>query len=228
MPGWPPGRRGGNIAWPRQTTRPLDWRCAQQLGLPSDASLNLQGDLTRFAWLSVADAFCQVAQNGSIDPQRLAAEMAEARPDVMAARSAAGVARANADLARAARIQDVQAGPIYQTADDGTHYLGLRLQRDFGVFNNGSALQNQRLTEVRQLLLAHDQLRRRASGEAAAAIDRYERARRYVAETAGEDAPTPRRRWTKSSPSSNRAGPTWSMSWRFKTICSKTCGPSST
>ncbi len=66
------------------------------------------------------------------------------------------------------------------------------MQREFGVFNNGSALQAQRQTEVQQQLLAHDQLRRRATNEAAAAIDRYERARRYVAEAAREDALAPR------------------------------------
>jgi outer membrane protein TolC len=118
--------------------------------------------------------------------------MAEARPDVMAARSGTAIARANMSLARAARIQDIQAGPIYETADDGTSYLGLRLQREFGVFNNGSALRDQRQTEVQQQILAHDQLRRRATNEASAAIDRYERARRYAAEAAHEDALTPR------------------------------------
>ncbi len=71
----------------------------QQLGLPPDARLNLTGDLTQFNWLSVGDAYCLVAEGGAVEPERLAAELAEARPDVMAARSGAAIARANADLA---------------------------------------------------------------------------------------------------------------------------------
>jgi outer membrane protein TolC len=118
----------------------------------------------------------------TIDSQRLATEMAEARPDVMAARSGAAIARANLNLSRAARIPDIQAGPIYSTADNGTQYLGFRVQRDIGLFNNGSALASQRETEFYQQILAHNQLQRRAANEAAAAIDRYERARRFVAE----------------------------------------------
>jgi outer membrane protein TolC len=164
----------------------------QQLGLSPETPLDLTGDLTRFEWLPIGDAFCSVAHSTAPDPRMLAAEMAEARPDVMAARFGASIATANASLARAARIQDIQAGPIYETADDGTRYLGLRLQREFGVFNNGTALRDQRDTEVQQQLLAHQQLKRRATNEAAAAIDRYERARRYAAEAASEDAQSPR------------------------------------
>ncbi|HTU26121.1 MAG TPA: TolC family protein [Pirellulales bacterium] len=161
----------------------------QQLGLAPGMPLVLSGDLTRLDWQPIEDVFCSVSQSGPVDPTRLAAEMAEARPDVMAARSGAAIARANLRLSRAARIQDVQAGPIYQTADDGTRYIGLRLQRDFGVFNNGSALASQRETELYQQMLAHNQLQRRATVEAAAAIDRYERARRFVADgqEEGED-----------------------------------------
>jgi outer membrane protein TolC len=160
----------------------------QQLGLPSNAPLDLTGDLTKFQWLPISDAFCSVAGSASIDPQILAAEMAEARPDVMAARSAVAVAHANLGLARAARVQDIQAGPIYETADDGTRYLGFRMQRDFGVFNNGSALAGQRQTELQQQNLAHDQLKRRATNEATSAIDRYERARRLAADAENEAA----------------------------------------
>ncbi len=137
------------------------------------------------------DAFCSLAEIKCLDPQYLAAEMAEARPDVMAAKSAIAAARANWDLSRAARIQDVQAGPIYETADDGTHYLGLRLQRDFGVFNNGSALATQRQTEMEQQVLAYNQLKIRATNDVTTAIDRYERARRYVAESLREGQASP-------------------------------------
>ncbi len=162
----------------------------QQLGLPSDTPLNLAGDLTELQWQPIADVFCSMT-NSSIDPQQLAEEMADARPDVMAARSGAAIARANLNLAGAARTPDIQAGPIYSTADNGTQYLGFRLQRDIGVLNNGTALQSQRETELYQQILAHRQLARRAANEAAAAIDRYERARRFVAESAGEQDQSP-------------------------------------
>ncbi len=162
----------------------------QQLGVPIDAPLELTGDLGKYAWLPIGDAYCYVSRASDVASPALAAAMVEARPDVMAAGSGVSIARANLSLARAARIQDVQAGPIYQTADDGTQYLGFRLQRDFGIFNNGSALVTQRDAELRQQALAFDQLKRRATNEAAAAIERYERARRIAADAAREGAET--------------------------------------
>jgi outer membrane protein TolC len=101
------------------------------------------------------------------------------------------MSRANLNLARAARVPDILAGPILETADDGTQFLGVRMQRDFGVVNNGSALANQRLTEVQQQRLAYEQLKRRAANEAAAAIDRYERARRLALDAAKEASQIP-------------------------------------
>ena len=163
----------------------------QQLGMSPGTPLNLAGDLTRLEWQPIADVFCSMTNSASIDPQRLAEEMADARPDVMAARSGAAIARANLNLSRAARTPDVQAGPIYSTADNGTQYLGFRVQRDIGLFNNGSALASQRETELYQQILAHRQLARRAANEAAAAIDRYERARRFVAEADLEEDQSP-------------------------------------
>ncbi len=153
----------------------------QQLGTTTTDAIDLNGDLTRYEWFSVSDAACRLSGSAPTNPQLLAQSVAEARPDVMASRSAITMAYANLNLARAARVPDVQAGPIYNTADDGTQYLGLRLQRDIGVFNNGSALRDQRITEVQQQRLTYEQLKRRAANEAAAAIDRYERARHLAA-----------------------------------------------
>ena len=158
----------------------------QQMGLPPGTPVRLAGSLTDYHWTSVAAAYCSLNPATPIDATAFAAELAEARPDVQAARSGSAVAQANLSLARSARIQDVQAGPIYETADDGTRYLGFRLQRDFGVFNNGAALVGQREAELRQQVVGYQQLRRRAANEAAAAIDRYERARAYAAEGAAE------------------------------------------
>jgi outer membrane protein TolC len=163
----------------------------QQLGLPADAPLNPVGDLTKFQWFSVASVASRVAERQSTSSEALAAEVAEARPDVMAARAAIGVAQGNLDLARGARRPDVQAGPIYETGSDNTRFIGLRLQRDLAIFNNGSALVAQRQTELQQQCVAYEQLKRRARIEAAAAIDRYERARRFAADVARDTAGAP-------------------------------------
>ena len=71
------------------------------------------------------------------------------------------------------------------------------MQRDFAVFNNGSALASQRLTELQQQRVAYDQLRRRATYEAASAIDRYERARGFAAEVDQEAKEAPREELTQ-------------------------------
>jgi len=165
----------------------------QQLGMPPDVPLDLAGDLTQYEWFSVTNAACRVADTTAIDPRALATELVEARPDVLAARSAIAVAQGNLNLARAARTQDVQAGPIYETGSDASRFMGLRLQREFGVFNNGSALVSQRRAELQQQRVAHDQLRRRAAYEAASAIDRYERARGFCAEVDQEAKEAPRK-----------------------------------
>ena len=163
----------------------------QQLGMSTNTQIDVAGDLTNYEWFTVSSAACRISDSEPVVPDLLAQNLAEARPDVMAARSAISMAQANLNLARAVRVQDIQAGPIVDTADDGTRFIGFRLQRDIGVFNNGSALANQRRTEVQQQRLTYDQLKRRASNEAAAAIDRYERARQLAAAAAREATELP-------------------------------------
>lgn len=158
----------------------------QQLAVPLDMPLDADGDLRQFEWFPAPSAVASITRSASAAPRQLAAEVIETRPDVLAARAGISVARANLDLARAARIQDIQAGPIYETADDGTRYLGFRLQRDFGVWNNGGALARQRGAEVQQQALTYEQLKRQAAIEAQVAMDRYERARQFVAEAAAD------------------------------------------
>ena len=163
----------------------------QQLGMTSDTPLKLEGDLTKYHWAPTADVVRGVTCLESLEPQHWAVELADARPDVMAARSATAITRANLNLAKAlGRIPDVQAGPIYDTADDGTEFLGVRLQRDFFVFNDGSALADQRASEPAAVACTQ-QLKRRATNEAAAAIDRYERARDFASEAAREISESP-------------------------------------
>ena len=199
----------------------------QQLGMAISKPLDVNGNLTDYAWFSVSEAACRMSGTSPESPETLAHRMADARPDVMALRSAIAMAQENLNLARAARVPDVQAGPIYNTADDGTQYLGLRLQRDFAVFNNGSALARQRMTEVQQQRLAYEQLNRRAANEAAAAIDRYERARNW---RPARPASRPRFRrpsWSRCSRSSRPAMPRSSTWWRCRTTCCRRCGRTS-
>jgi outer membrane protein TolC len=158
----------------------------QQLGIDLDTPIDVSGNLKDFQWLPVEDAIASLCKRPMRSRRDVAAEVVESRPDVMAARAGISVARANLNLARGARIQDIQAGPIYETGDDGTKYIGFRLQRDFGVFNNGGALVRQRQAEVGQQNLTHEQLKRQAALEAHAAIERYQRARSYVAKAAAE------------------------------------------
>ncbi len=78
----------------------------QQLGMPTSAPLKLSGDLSEYEWFSVSAAACRVSGtqlSERDDPQLLAQWMAEARPDVLAARSAISMARANLDLSRGSR-----------------------------------------------------------------------------------------------------------------------------
>src|SRR5262249_32938882 len=86
----------------------------QHLNVPIHTPLNLTERITDIKWNSV--------HGPEQDETRLAAELVEGRPDVMAARVGIEVAEANWRLARAARIPDVSAGTIYETADDGTRY----------------------------------------------------------------------------------------------------------
>ena len=90
----------------------------QQLGMPASTSLDLSGDLSQYEWFSVSAAACRISGSELSDPQILAQEMVEGRPDVLASRSAIAMSQANLSLARAARVPDIQAGPIYDTADD--------------------------------------------------------------------------------------------------------------
>jgi outer membrane protein, heavy metal efflux system len=159
------------------------------LNLPLDCPLALGQRLTDFVWAPVQDLDAPDPNHpAAACPQSLAASLVAARPDLMAASAGVSVAGANMLLSKAARVPDIQAGPIYETADDGTHYLGLRLQSDVPVWNNGTPLLNQRRAELQQQRLSYAQLRERAMLEAQTTIDRYERARRFVAKSAGDES----------------------------------------
>lgn len=180
-------RRQQDLAWANFQTALLALR--QHLNIPTTTPLALHDKLNSFQWSAVApisqslpDAVPGPEESASLPggEHHLAAELVEGRPDVMAAQAGIRVTQSNYQLARAARVPDVQAGPIYDTADDGTKYLGLRLHMDIPIWNNGGPLARQRSAELNQQVLTYEQLKVRATLEAQNAINRYERARGLV------------------------------------------------
>jgi cobalt-zinc-cadmium efflux system outer membrane protein len=168
-------RRQADLAEANYQTAMLALR--QQLNLPLDTPLVVGDQITNFAWSPVQ---CIDTDSPSLSPTELASALVQSRPDLMAASAVIAVANANAWLARAARIPDIQVGPIVDTGDDGTQFMGLRVQSDIPVLNTGKPLANQRRAELEQQRLTFAQLNQRAVLEAQTAIDRYERARRLV------------------------------------------------
>lgn len=153
----------------------------QQINVPLDQPLELDQRLTDFAWAPVPELEAADAAAGPCGSvQNLAASLIAARPDLMAAQAGVSVANANMLLSKAALVPDVAAGPIYETADDGTSYLGFRMQADIPVWNNGTPMLRQRRAELGQQQLNYGQLRERAMIDAQTAIDRYERDRHLV------------------------------------------------
>jgi cobalt-zinc-cadmium efflux system outer membrane protein len=174
-------RRQADLAEANYQTALLALR--QQMNLPLEAPLVVDDRITSFAWSPVQ---CIDPESPSLSPTQLAGALVQSRPDLMAASAGVAVANANAWLARAARMPDLQVGPIVDTGDDGTQYMGLRVQSDIPVLNTGKPLANQRHAELQQQRLTFAQLNQRAVIEAQTAIDRYERARR-LAEAAAAD-----------------------------------------
>lgn len=171
------------LAEAQYQTALLDLR--RQLGLPKETPVELNSLLTTgetteaslppsplesLSWLQLDD------ENSALSV------LVAGRPDVMAALADLNSARANASLANANRIPDVQIGPYYQRTTDGTYFLGFRGQMDIPVLNSGQPLLRQREAELNQRTTMWRQLQTRATLEAEAAIDRYERARETLAE----------------------------------------------
>jgi cobalt-zinc-cadmium efflux system outer membrane protein len=182
-------RHQAQLAEANYQTALLDLR--RQLNVPLNVPLEPQGDLTQWQWRpATADTLmltpCLSASTVGSDPESVLANLAAGRPDVMAAQADLAVARSNSDLARASRMPDLQIGPYYQRTDTGITYAGFRAQTDIPVINNGVPLVRQREAEVRQRMGVYQQLQARARIEAQAAVDRFERARRLVAESGGD------------------------------------------
>lgn len=143
----------------------------RHLCLPPETQITLDKSVMRWNWLPASTLqLCS---------------MAAGRPDVMATRADTETARANTCLANGNRIPDVQIGPYYQRTDTAITYVGLRAQMDIPVINSGIPMLRQREAELCQRATVAQQLSLRASLEAQAAADRYERARQLLVD-AGE------------------------------------------
>jgi len=166
----------------------------RQIGLLPDDALPIDGDLRRLNWkvpsrveVDGSDGASEDATLTSSIDRTMISGRARSRPDVMAAQADADAARAAMCLATANRTPDLQIGPYYQRAADGTTFLGLRGQMDVPVINSGRPLENQRIAELNQRMTAWHQLQRRADLEAQAAWERYTQAIELLNEYASDD-----------------------------------------
>lgn len=154
-------RQQQRIAEANLQTALLDLK--RHLRLPADYPIAVDENIMSWTWKPA-------------DVNQLSS-LALSRPDVMGSRADTDVARANTSFANASRIPDLQIGPYYQRDDFGTVYVGFRAQTDIPVLNNGIPLLRQRQAEFCQRAMVSQQLAARATLEAEAAANRYERAR---------------------------------------------------
>lgn len=161
----------------------------RQLNLSANEPLVLTGRLDRFDWLPAIDRPPTSEECLQMQvPDLQIATLANQRPDVLAAQAGVGTAAANAKLARANTIPNVQIGPYYQRNQSNTLFLGFRTQVDLPIWNTGGPLVQQRKAELMQQRLTFEQLRERAKVEAGTAINRYQRARRLLAREQSPDS----------------------------------------
>ena len=158
----------------------------RQVNLVGQQQIELTGSLEQFDWIPVsATGGGDLGKFATCEPTTsTAAALARVRPDVLAAAAGVSAARAGANLARANRIPNLQAGPFYERDDAGTVFAGFRTQTDLPIWNTGKPLVAQRDAELRQQMTTCDQLRLRAIVEAETAIERYESALAMVAAAA--------------------------------------------
>ena len=177
-------QRQALLAETNYQTALLDLR--RQLDISPNQPLELNDDLTKIVWFDAEPrrlakvAGTPTEAEAEPKPEPALERLVAARPDVMAALADVDTARANVRVANASRVPDLQIGPYYQRTDSGTDFYGFRAHMEAPIFNNGVPLLRQREAELRQRTLAWRQLQTRATLEAGAAIDRYERARRLV------------------------------------------------
>lgn len=157
----------------------------RQLGVSPDDPIEIEGDLRSLMWTLPSLGFTNSGTEPDSHQRNFAiASRVTTRPDVLAAHSDIDAARAAMDLATASKTPDLQIGPYYQRTADGTSFLGFRAQMDIPVINSGRPLEQQRIAEFNQRVMAWQQLQRRAELEAEAAWERYELAQSALADDA--------------------------------------------
>jgi outer membrane protein, heavy metal efflux system len=164
----------------------------RQLNFDNSEPITPIGRLEDFTWLPVEGVEPDSPNSsGTIHvSQEIAAKLASERPDVLAAQAGTNMAQANAELARANMVQNIQVGPFYERDDFGTLFLGLRAQVNLPVWDTGRPLANQREAEMAHQATTAQGLCALAQVEAQTAIERYERARRLAARERADFART--------------------------------------
>jgi len=186
-------RRQADLAEANYQTALLN--LGNQLNIASPLTLEPVGTLRDWQWRSLDKVQRTVSAHagdrsagetslpapplGSLADEALS-QLVARRPDMMVARRAVGVARANLALARAARTPNLQLGPMYQRDDASTTFWGFQGQVNIPVVNSGATLVRQRMAELRQQQTVLEQLREKSRREVRSAVARYERARRLV------------------------------------------------
>jgi outer membrane protein, heavy metal efflux system len=147
------------------------------LNLSPDEKIEPDGNLYAYKWFSAAEALELPSAKGDLGVHT---EWDDAtvldvsnRPDVIAARCAVSVAKANLDLAKANRVPNISTGPSYERDESGTLFFGLTAQMDLPVWNTGCPLVRQRSAELRQQMITWSQTSSRATLQAQAAVNRY-------------------------------------------------------
>jgi outer membrane protein TolC len=146
--------------------------------MPTDRPYELVGRLESFQWGRIDGLAAPEGMPPS--PQatiQLAESLADERPDVRAAQAATNVAQANAELAQANTVQNLQIGPYYERDEFETLFFGVTGQMTLPIWDSGRPLARQREAETVQRIVALNALKTRARVEVQTAIERYERAR---------------------------------------------------
>lgn len=133
------------------------------LNLGPEATIELATDWADWQWQAIDE---------SMLPQVLAE-----RPDIVAARAAVAGAEANLALAQAARVPDLQIGPMWERDEAATEFWGLQAQIDIPLVNTGRPLVRQRQAELCESQIRSSRLEEKSLLQATTAVQRYERAR---------------------------------------------------
>jgi len=157
------------------------------LGLDRNTPCVVAGNIEDWSWLPAEGALVastgsrqSKAQSGQTTADSVVDRVAACRPDVQAAGADFQAAVAEAKLALASRVPNLDVGPVYERNEDKTVFWGVAAQMAVPVFGSTRTRAAERETEVRQKQVVLQQLTRQASIEIGTALSQYERARALV------------------------------------------------